>query len=503
VTSVCDGETVTFTNQSTGTTGSTTYSWDFGTGASPATATGEGPHTVTYSGSGLRTVSLEINDGTTLMETKSDYITVNTIPSITDVSTVNPTGCDLADGEIVITATGSGTLVYSIDGIDWTDTTGTFTGLDTGVYSIAVRGQTSGCEATDTDVQLTCTPQSSDARLSSLTVDGGTLGPAYNPDSTTYSVELEPGTTEMPTIHAETTDPNATVNIDHATNLYGTETERTATIEVTAEDGTTMTYTLIYDIVKYRLTTEVSQSGYGTIALDTVTSDSLYEYGTVVTATAEPADGYEFDKWEGASTDTSVSATITMDSNKLLRAVFEAAPVEKYKLMTFVVNGEIIEVSPNKMPYDAGTEVTITAKPNDSGYVLTGWTGDTANAVYANENGENKITIVMDADKVVTCNYRSNVGIGDMFAHQKAIIYPNPLMEGEAYLELAGYRQGENIDVSIYSVLGELLDQKQVEIESAQSTVLTLLHHKFNKEGLYIIQINGENGQKNLRLIVQ
>jgi uncharacterized repeat protein (TIGR02543 family) len=271
---------------------------------------------------------------------------------------------------------------------------------------------------------------------------------------------------------------------------------------VTAEDGTTMTYTLIYDIVKYRLTTEVSQSGYGTIALDTVTSDSLYEYGTVVTATAEPADGYTFDKWEGASTDTSVSTSVTMDSNKLLRAVFVTATVEKYSLMAFVVNGSIEQVSPDRSSYDAGTEVTITAKP-DSGYVLAGWTGDTANAIYTNENGVNKITIVMNADKVVTCNYRSNVGIEDVFAHQKAIIYPNPLMEGDAYLELAGYRQGENVVVSIYSVLGELVDQKQVEIESGQSTVLTLLHHKFNKEGLYIIQIKNENQQINHQLIVQ
>ena len=71
-TSVCDGETVTFTDQSTGTTGSTTYSWDFGTGASPATATGEGPHTVTYTGTGSKTVSLEITDGLTITETKTD-----------------------------------------------------------------------------------------------------------------------------------------------------------------------------------------------------------------------------------------------------------------------------------------------------------------------------------------------------------------------------------------------------------------------------------------------
>ena len=37
------------------------YSWDFGVGAVPATATGYGPHTVYYDTSGTKTVTLEIN----------------------------------------------------------------------------------------------------------------------------------------------------------------------------------------------------------------------------------------------------------------------------------------------------------------------------------------------------------------------------------------------------------------------------------------------------------
>ncbi|MEK6480130.1 gliding motility-associated C-terminal domain-containing protein [Catalinimonas sp. 4WD22] len=76
VTSICDGETVTFTNQSSGTI--TTYTWDFGVGATPATATGVGPHAVTYSGVASYTVSLEVSDGVdTDTESKTGYITVN------------------------------------------------------------------------------------------------------------------------------------------------------------------------------------------------------------------------------------------------------------------------------------------------------------------------------------------------------------------------------------------------------------------------------------------
>lgn len=50
VAQLCDGGTVTFQNQSSGSI--TNYDWNFGIGASPATATGTGPHTVTYSGAG-------------------------------------------------------------------------------------------------------------------------------------------------------------------------------------------------------------------------------------------------------------------------------------------------------------------------------------------------------------------------------------------------------------------------------------------------------------------
>ncbi len=46
---ICQGSTVTFNNTSSQTTAGATYTWTFGTGASPAIATGIGPHVVTYS----------------------------------------------------------------------------------------------------------------------------------------------------------------------------------------------------------------------------------------------------------------------------------------------------------------------------------------------------------------------------------------------------------------------------------------------------------------------
>ncbi|MEI6569155.1 MAG: hypothetical protein WCR20_20915, partial [Verrucomicrobiota bacterium] len=114
---VCQGSTVTFTNTSTGTTGSTAYSWNFGTGATPATATTIGPHVVSYSTSGQKTVSLTITDGASKTETKTNYITVNSNVTISAFSPASSTRCQ--GGGIVTTTTtatnNSAAIVYSLD----------------------------------------------------------------------------------------------------------------------------------------------------------------------------------------------------------------------------------------------------------------------------------------------------------------------------------------------------------------------------------------------------
>jgi C1A family cysteine protease/PKD repeat protein len=73
----CVNGDVTFTSSSNGTVNS--YQWDFGAGASPATANTAGPHNVTYSTTGLKTISLTITgpDGSRTL-IKNSYIDVVT-----------------------------------------------------------------------------------------------------------------------------------------------------------------------------------------------------------------------------------------------------------------------------------------------------------------------------------------------------------------------------------------------------------------------------------------
>ncbi len=78
---------VTFTDAST--CGAVTYSWNFGAGASPATANTAGPHAVSYSTTGFKTISLTINGTET--ETKTDYVEI--LPEAYNMSNAAITTC--------------------------------------------------------------------------------------------------------------------------------------------------------------------------------------------------------------------------------------------------------------------------------------------------------------------------------------------------------------------------------------------------------------------------
>ncbi len=61
-TNVCPGENITFTSNSVGQVDD--WSWNFGDGASLATSTSEGPHTLSYSTSGTKTIQLIVSNTT-------------------------------------------------------------------------------------------------------------------------------------------------------------------------------------------------------------------------------------------------------------------------------------------------------------------------------------------------------------------------------------------------------------------------------------------------------
>jgi PKD repeat protein len=79
-TTICTNAPVTFTNTSSN--GVTSYAWNFGTGASPATATTYGPQSVTWSTTGIKTLTLTVT-GPGGTNTFTSSVTVTGVPTST------------------------------------------------------------------------------------------------------------------------------------------------------------------------------------------------------------------------------------------------------------------------------------------------------------------------------------------------------------------------------------------------------------------------------------
>ncbi|MDR2578413.1 MAG: InlB B-repeat-containing protein [Chitinispirillales bacterium] len=125
-----------------------------------------------------------------------------------------------------------------------------------------------------------------------------------------------------------------------------------------------------------------------------------YTHETEVTVTAAPAEGYRFINWSGASTSEEAEVTVIMNSSMTLTANFELIPPESYSL-EIVINpagSGTVSRDPNEEIYLHGTEVTLTATPNQ-GYVFTGWTGT------ASTSTEPEVTVTVTNNMTLTANF--------------------------------------------------------------------------------------------------
>ncbi len=135
---VCVGEPVTFTDLSTGLSGSEDYDWSFGADATPVTSKLANPPAVTYATPGLKTVILEVTDGAnSSIVTKSDYIEVVSQP--TAVLAGNESSCAGVPVSLSVTASGTGPW-----NITYTDGTNNYNAsFNTSPFSLTVAPLTS------------------------------------------------------------------------------------------------------------------------------------------------------------------------------------------------------------------------------------------------------------------------------------------------------------------------------------------------------------------------
>ncbi|MCL7748045.1 InlB B-repeat-containing protein [Halalkalibacter alkaliphilus] len=116
-------------------------------------------------------------------------------------------------------------------------------------------------------------------------------------------------------------------------------------------------------------------------------SGNQFNSGTRVTLTAVPNSGWKFDRWEGNARGTSRTATVTMDSNKTVKAIFlkvetapkpepESKPETKQFTLTSSTSGNgSINSDRAGSTFAEGTTVSLTATPGE-GWEFVRWEGD-------------------------------------------------------------------------------------------------------------------------------
>ena len=168
---------------------------------------------------------------------------------------------------------------------------------------------------------------SSDAALSDLTVNGTTVT-GFDPATLTYDVELPYGTSAVPTVAYTLNDAKANAVQTDASALPGS-----TTVAVTAEDGTSQTYTLNFTVAAPSTDATVSSLAYTVDnTAETITnvpsSETLADFKTNLT----PAAGATFEVYE------SDGSTVATDLATGYKVIVTAEDGTTTKTYTVTVN---------------------------------------------------------------------------------------------------------------------------------------------------------------------
>lgn len=138
-------------------------------------------------------------------------------------------------------------------------------------------------------------------------------------------------------------------------------------------------------------------TGEGSVHISPEQEDYLRE--TEITLTATPEPGFAFVRWIGQVTGSANPLEFPIRRNSLVTAIFEPAETT-YLLEIDTLGSGTVEVSPEGSEFTAGTDVTLTPKP-DAGFVFHRWTGAAGGSAVP-------LVINMDSAKAITAEFVSN-----------------------------------------------------------------------------------------------
>lgn len=142
----CTEQPITFTDASSSVDGISNWQWSFGPGSSPATATGVGPHNVSYSTPGTKAIVLTITSGDGCIVTFIQNITVLPSPDVDPEIISDYCGPDDATGGITLEPIGSALpYTYNWQGSGTFSPDNTLENLNAGPFNVTVQ-DANGCQ---------------------------------------------------------------------------------------------------------------------------------------------------------------------------------------------------------------------------------------------------------------------------------------------------------------------------------------------------------------------
>jgi hypothetical protein len=165
-------------------------------------------------------------------------------------------------------------------------------------------------------------------------------------------------------------------------------------------------------------------------------SNGKYAKNAVVTLSANPSSGYDWQEWSGTDSDAVNPATVTMNADKQVTATFETRV--SLIINNALVIGSTVTFSEGSIAvypapgidgkYTENTVVTLTAIPA-TGYDWRSWTGtdnDTANPATVSMNNNKQISVAFDPRSSLVINSQLVIGSVISFGEGSVTVSPAP-----------------------------------------------------------------------------
>ena len=270
------------------------------------------------------------------------------------------------------------------------------------------------------EIQVTAgpPPASTDATLSSLTYNGTSV-PNFDPNTTTYDVELPTGTTAVPTVAATKNDSKASDPvISAATSLPGA-----TTVTVTAEDGTTTkTYTINFSVAsaypKVLTATWTNIAGQAVIDQANKTITGKVAQGTGLTAITPSFTGNNIASWtpQGAQNFSNGAVEYTFSAQTGEVTVYNITITE---VPVVHPNSVSLDKSSLNLSIGGSSDLHATVLPADATDPSVSWSSSNTAVATVNNNGHvtaltaGTATIIVtttDGNKTATCSVTITAG---------------------------------------------------------------------------------------------